>query len=124
MEDLFEKCLNSNWSMICYPYHFNKICTLKRPASKPSTSGLGLKKCRLGGINPYSKARRTFTTEHTPAAGSPCPMLDLTDPIKSGVCLLLQKTWSNADNSWRSPICIQLQCFIDKTAILMILQGL
>jgi hypothetical protein len=53
-------------------------------------------------------AMRTFVMEHSPDAGSECPMLDLTDPIKSGVCLPLQKTSSNAASSSGSPTYIQL----------------
>jgi len=99
--------------MIYHSYHSNKIGTLKRPVSKPSTSCLGLEKCRLGGMSPCSMAVTTFVMEHSPDVASACPMLDLTDPIKSGVCLPLQKTWSNAANSTGSPTCIQLQCYIN-----------
>jgi hypothetical protein len=64
-------------------------------------------------MSPFSMAMRTFTIEHSPDAGSECPMFDLTDPIKSGVCLPLQKTWSNAASSTGSPTCIQLQWIIN-----------
>jgi len=99
--------------MIYHSYHSNKMNTLKCPVIKLSTSSRGLEKCRLGGMSPCSMAVRTFTTEHSPDAGSECPMLDLTDPIKSGVRLPLQKTCSNAASSSGSPTCIQLQYFIN-----------
>jgi hypothetical protein len=54
----------------------------------------------------------TFAIEHIPDTGSGCPMFDLTDPIRSGVFLPLQNTWSIVFSSSGSPTCSQLQHFI------------
>jgi len=58
---------------------------------------------------PVSMAMITLVMAHIPDAGSEWPMLDLTDPIRSGVFLPLQNTWSKAFSSSGSPTWIQFQ---------------
>ena len=49
-----------------------------------SICGLGLRKCRCGGMIPCRIASTTFITPTTPAADSRWPMLVFTEPISSG----------------------------------------
>ena len=69
-------------------------------------SGFGELKCRLGGMMPRCMASNTLVTPHNPEAGSGCPMLDLTEPIRRGPASdgrLSQKTEVREFNSSGSP---------------------
>lgn len=69
-------------------------------------SGLGVLKCKLGGITPFCMASKTFVTPHRPDAGSGCPILDFTEPISKGPfsgARPLQKTLVIAFSSSGSP---------------------
>ena len=49
-----------------------------------SIAGLGCRKCRCFGMSPRFVARTVLMTSATPAAGSRCPMLVLTEPMSKG----------------------------------------
>ena len=50
-----------------------------------SICGLGFSKWRCLGITPWFMARTVFTAPAMPAAGSRCPIFDLTVPTSSGL---------------------------------------
>ena len=87
--------------------------TFSLPSRRPGMSGFGELKCKLGGRMPCCIASNTLVTPHNPDAGSGCPMLDFTDPIRRGPvsgARLSQKTDVSEFSSSGSPALVPVPC--------------